>query len=100
MGYAVYCRGVSAITTKSTGADGEINTPVQIGGVPVHPGDLVVADANGVLVLTPEAAAAVIEAAEAREKREPWVRSELLAGRALSDISGAAARVRSNLKGA
>ena len=45
--------------------------------------------ANGVLVLTPEAAAAVIEASEAREKREAWVRSELLAGRALSDISGA-----------
>lgn len=99
MGYPVYCRGASAMTTKSTGAEGEINTPVQVGGVPVHPGDLIVADANGVLVLTPEAAAAVIEASEAREKRETWVRAELHTGRALSDISGAAARVRVRIQG-
>ncbi len=99
MGYPVYCRGASAITTTSTGAEGEINTPVQVGGVPVHPGDLIVADANGVLVLTPEAAAAVIEASEAREKREAWVRAELHTGRALSDISGAAARVRGRIQG-
>jgi 4-hydroxy-4-methyl-2-oxoglutarate aldolase len=100
MGFPVFCRGASAITTKSTGAEGEINTPVQIGGVPVHPGDLIVADSNGVLVLSPAAAASVIEASEAREKREAWVRAELLAGRPLSDISGARARVEGHIHGA
>jgi regulator of RNase E activity RraA len=100
MGYAVYCRGASAITTKSLAVQGDVNVPVQVGGVSVNPGDLIVADSNGVLVLPPDVAAAVVDAAEARQKRELWVRAELKKGRPLSDISGAAGRVCARMEGA
>jgi len=43
----IFCRGLSAMTTKNLARDGEINTPVAIGGIAVCPGDLVLADANG-----------------------------------------------------
>lgn len=43
---------------------GEVNVPVRCGGVVVHPGDIVVADSDGVVVVPREKAALVIEAAE------------------------------------
>src|SRR5699024_2042960 len=47
----VFASGLSPLTTKQYGISGEINTIVQCGDVTVHPGDLIVADDNGVLVL-------------------------------------------------
>ena len=97
MKFPVYSRQVTSITTKSLALEGEINTQVQIGGVPVNPGDLIVADVNGILVLPPKLAAEVIEASEARERREIWVREELRKGRKLSDISGAAEKIKAQM---
>ena len=51
IGIPVFATGLSPITTKLYGESGEINTVVQCGGVNVHPGDVIVADDNGVLVL-------------------------------------------------
>jgi regulator of RNase E activity RraA len=44
---------------------GEVNVPVAVGGVPVLPGDVVLGDANGVVVVPRDDAAAVLEAAQA-----------------------------------
>lgn len=51
IGYPVWARGVSLITGKWRVETVAINGPVQIGGVPVNPGDLVVADDNGVAIV-------------------------------------------------
>ena len=85
--FPVYCTGTSAITTKIFGLGGEINTPVQCGGVVVHPGDLVAADANGVLVLPPEDVERVMEEALKRQEREKAVIQRLRDGEHLADIS-------------
>lgn len=85
--FPVYCTGTSAITTKILGLGGEINTPVQCGGVVVHPGDLVAADANGVLVLPPEDVERVMEEALKRQEREKAVIQRLRDGEHLADIS-------------
>jgi len=85
--FPVYCTGTSAITTKILGFGGEINTPVQCGGVVVHPGDLVAADANGVLVLPPEDVERVMEEALKRQEREKAVIQRLRDGEHLADIS-------------
>ena len=85
--FPVYCTGTSAITTKILGLGGEINTPVQCGGVVVHPGDLVAADANGVLVLPPEDVERVMEEALKRQEREKAVMQRLRDGEHLADIS-------------
>ena len=53
MGIPVFARGISALTTKFIKDCGEINYDISCGGVVVHPGDLIVADINGVLVLRP-----------------------------------------------
>ena len=66
-GFPVFARGV---TPGSAGKErlGELNVPVICGSVRVCQGDIIVGDSNGVLVLKPEEAEAVMEGA--RKKRE------------------------------
>ncbi len=98
MGFTTYYRSVSAVTCRSQSIGGEINVPIQVGGVPVHPGDLILGDDNGIVVIPADQAAALLPLAEPREAREAYVREELLKGRPLSDISGAAAKVEEMLR--
>jgi len=49
----VWARGLSTVTTKRLFQQGEFCVPVAIGGVAVQPGDAILADENGVLVLNP-----------------------------------------------
>lgn len=50
-GVPVWSRGTSAVTVKTLGLGGEFCVPVSCGGVAVTPGDAVLADENGILVL-------------------------------------------------
>jgi regulator of RNase E activity RraA len=50
--FPVFARGRSARTTRLHGRGGDINTTVQIGGAVVEPGDIVVANEDGVRSLT------------------------------------------------
>ncbi|MEQ1648637.1 MAG: RraA family protein [Hyphomicrobiaceae bacterium] len=59
---------------------GEINTPISLGGVVVNPGDLVVGDADGVLVIPYADAEAVIVAGEAKQAAETKTKSEIASG--------------------
>ena len=47
----VWSRGTSAVTVKTLGLGGEFCVPVSCGGVGVSPGDAILADENGVLVM-------------------------------------------------
>jgi regulator of RNase E activity RraA len=87
--FPLYCRGMSAITTKLLGLGGEINTVIQCGGVVVHPGDLVVADGNGIVVLRRDEARAVAERALAMQEREKDLANELRAGKELAFVTKA-----------
>jgi len=90
IGLPVFATGLSPITTKLYGQSGEINTVVQCGGVTVHPGDLIVADDNGVLVLSQEVNyEEVLEKTEASENSEPHTKKLLDEGRLLSTITKA-----------
>jgi len=93
MGYPVYARAITALTTVSRAEQGDVNVDVSCGGVVVHPGDLVLADENGVVVIAPRDLASLLEEAEPRQAREPRWREELAAGRSLSDLSGARDRI-------
>ena len=70
-GFPVYARGLTCGTAGKSGA-GAINVPISCGGVCVHPGDIIIADANGVCVLKPEECEDVM--ARALEKREAQAR--------------------------
>jgi 4-hydroxy-4-methyl-2-oxoglutarate aldolase len=70
----IWCRGVSAAgTTKQ--APGWVNVPVTCAGVQVVPGDLIVADDDGVVVVPYGEAAAVLEAGRIRQEKEAHFRS-------------------------
>lgn len=61
-------------------ATGEINVPIFCGGVVVCPGDIIVADADGVIVVPLSDAAAVADAAEILRRQDAEKASAALAG--------------------
>ena len=96
-GLLVYYRRLSAVTTRLLGQDGEINTTVNCGGTVVHPGDIVVADENGFVVLAPDKAEAILKNALERQAAEPERLERLRNGTPLSEISRAGELIRSKL---
>lgn len=60
---------------------GEINVPVSIGGLTVHPGDIVVGDADGVVAFPQAIAAALLEATRAQSAREEELLRQIAEGR-------------------
>jgi 4-hydroxy-4-methyl-2-oxoglutarate aldolase len=67
-------------TGKDTKADGAIGEPIRIGSINVRRGDLVVGDADGVLVLSPEDAAWVVPAGRERDAKEVAILERIRAG--------------------
>ncbi|MCI0156447.1 RraA family protein [Leifsonia shinshuensis] len=95
LGLPVYARGLSMLTTKLHDIDaGGLNVPVVVGGVVVNPGDVVLADANGVLFAPAHVLAALIDTALADDAEEPGLVEELRAGGRLGDLTGATASVQ------
>jgi len=70
---------------------GLVNAPIVCAGVRVEPGDLVVADGDGVIVLPKRDAAAIVERALERTRREAGQRAEIDAGGHPWHMHGAAA---------
>ena len=97
MEYLVFSRGISPITTRSLAMAGEINTAVQCGGVVVNPGDIILADDNGILVIAPGDVAELVEQCEPRAQREPETRRRLLAGASLPEMTGANQKIAAAL---
>lgn len=80
-GLPVFARGLCIRGTgKDYGARGWINHPVLFGALTVHPGDLVVGDTDGVVVLPRERAPELVSAAEEREAKEAQILERLRAG--------------------
>ncbi len=67
--FPVFARGFTPIGPLHRGP-GEINYPVSVGGIVVHPGDIIVGDLNGVVVVPRGCADEVIETLEARAEVE------------------------------
>jgi regulator of RNase E activity RraA len=91
--FPLWCLGASPITTKILGLGGALNLPVACGGATVKPGDAILADESGVLVLDPGEVDEVIEEALARQAREPELLRRIESGEKLGAISGASAKV-------
>lgn len=91
--FPVWCRGMAPITTRIYDLGGALNVPVSVGGAVVMPGDAVLCDDSGVLVLPPHEAEAEARRAIETQKKGLITQSRLAQGEILGEISGASAKV-------
>ncbi|MNR85402.1 4-hydroxy-4-methyl-2-oxoglutarate aldolase [compost metagenome] len=96
--FPMWSRGLSPITTRLYDLGGGFNIPVSCGGAVVMPGDAILADESGVLVIPRDEVRAVSEEALRRQdtgkKREASVRDKV---QKLGDMTGATAKVMAKL---
>ncbi|MCL2895606.1 RraA family protein [Brenneria tiliae] len=85
-GFPVWCKGRSPLTTKRGKTGGTVNRPVTCGGVRVCPGDLVLADENGVIALPAAQMARYAEEAIRIQRQEPLIIEKLRQGVSLAEI--------------
>ncbi len=89
LGFPIFARRVCISGTgKDFGALGSLAAPVMVGNVVVHAGDLVVGDADGVVVIPNKRVAEVLEKSAKREGYEAGVMERLRAGEKSLDVFG------------
>jgi 4-hydroxy-4-methyl-2-oxoglutarate aldolase len=93
IGLAVFSRGL-CITGPTKAQGGQIGVPVTVGGCVIRPGDVVVGDGDGLVVVRAEDVDATLRAAEERDAREAGLRERLAKGATTVDLMGLADKLR------
>jgi len=86
LGFNVFGASNRPIDYKGRMRVASVGTPVICGGVEVHPGDAVIADADGVVVVPKIHIDRVFELANARAQNEKSVLKDLLAGKSVREV--------------
>jgi 4-hydroxy-4-methyl-2-oxoglutarate aldolase len=84
--FPVFAAGIKPVDSKGRGLVIDYNRPVECGSVRVNPGDLVVADFDGILVVPVEVVPEAIRLATDKVSLENHTRKELLQGAYLRDV--------------
>jgi 4-hydroxy-4-methyl-2-oxoglutarate aldolase len=87
MRFPVWSRCVSALGTVKEEL-GDVNVTIECGGQLVSPGDVVVADDDGVVIVPRVSAVGVLEASRERETKEDESRARYAAGELSLDVQG------------
>lgn len=90
--FPVFCGATSISGTTKTGS-GLLNEPVMISEVLIRPGDIMVGDDDGVVVVPAEIAAQVVETAEARVQKETHLIQKIKEGELTINLLGLRKRV-------
>ncbi|MBI3695377.1 MAG: RraA family protein [Acidobacteria bacterium] len=86
LGFLVFAAGIKPVDSMGRGVVTEYNVPVECGGVLVHPGDLIFADFDGIVVVPRCAVEEAVRLATDKATRENHSRVELLQGAYLRDV--------------
>lgn len=91
-GFPVFSAGISVRGTFKN----KLGAPIAIGGVIVHPGDYVLGDADGVVIISPEEVEQAIKLAIKREEKEARVMQRLQNGESIYEIYGYDQKIENN----
>jgi len=85
LGYPVFCR---QFTPRRAAKEqhGKINVPVHIGTLSVSPGDLIIADANGIVSLPPRQVKQTLQSAAEVLQKEATIKQQIVSGRSIFEI--------------
>jgi regulator of RNase E activity RraA len=86
LGFPVFAAGIKPVDSKGRGQVIDYNRPVECGDVLVNPGDLVVADDDGIIVVPGDAVAETIRRATEKVSLENHTRDDLMKGAYLKDV--------------
>jgi regulator of RNase E activity RraA len=84
--FAVFHGGIAPLDSKGRGMVAEIDVPMRCAGVAIAPGDLIVGDADGVIVVPQAIEAEAVGRALRKVTSEDRTRDELAAGVKLADV--------------
>jgi len=93
MNFPVWATAISPSHPEKRGP-GSVNVPIVVDGVMVEPGDVIVADGDGVLVIPQAHLARTLEGARQRSGREVAIRQRIKAGESLFEILNMDAAVK------
>lgn len=79
-GFPVYAKGVSTTTVRGRVGMADFNIPVKLSGIAVNPGDYVLADGSGVVVIPSGVVERVIELAPRFQEFERVIRGRVIRG--------------------
>jgi 4-hydroxy-4-methyl-2-oxoglutarate aldolase len=86
VGFPVYARAVVPVTARGRIMQDSINQEIQCGGVQVHPGDLVIADGSGVVIIPLSRAQEVVSEAEKIAAHEAKMAEAVRSGRSVVEV--------------
>ncbi len=86
MGFPVYYTGIRPLDSQGRGRVMAYDVPVRCGEVLVHPGELIFADFDGIVVIPGHVEGQALELAFEKASKENSARRDLLAGRTLRDV--------------
>lgn len=96
--FPIFCSGVCPRSPQKN-TPGSVNVPIQVGGLVVNPGDVVIGDDDGVAVVPGAFARELIDLAEERMKMEYEQAEDIRSGKAPLEILHGASWVDDNLRG-
>lgn len=86
LGFPAFARGLSPLDTFARAVVTGIDVEARVGGVDVRPGDLVVGDVDGIVVVPQELLAEVAAAVVTKHRLEGNARADLLAGMGIREV--------------
>jgi len=84
--FPVFARGIVPITARGRIMQEDFNCPIRLGDVQVRPGDILVGDVNGIVVIPVERAEEVLSEAERIFEKEELMKADILAGMDILEV--------------